>query len=257
MKVSEIITTLEKLSPVKYACDWDNIGLHVGRKDNNVNKILVSLDIDDATCDYAVKNGVDMIVSHHPLIFKGIKKINDDDIVGKRILTMIENGINGYCMHTNFDTVGGMADLASDKLGLQDAIVLEDTIEGEGIGRVGNLSKEMTIKELCELVKKVFSLEKVVLYGDENETIKRVAICPGSGKDDIDVALTKGAKVLVTGDMSYHFGIDAVSKGISIIDAGHYGIEHIFIDKIATYLMEQLNGIEVVKMEINNPQKFI
>lgn len=257
MKAYEIAELMEKLSPVRYACDWDNVGMHVGRNDNEIKKILVTLDVSDEAVEKAIKIKADMIISHHPLIFKGIKKVNESDIVGRRILTMAENCINCYCMHTNFDGVGGMAELAADRIGLQDCIVLEEVCEGEGIGRVGFLSYDMTVKELCNMVKEKFSLDRVALYGNEDEIVKNVAICPGSGKDEIELALLKGAKAIITGDVSYHYGIDSVAKGINVIDAGHYGIEHIFIDKIYSYLMENTEGIEIVKMDFNNPQKYI
>ena len=198
-----------------------------------------------------------MIVAHHPLIFKGIKQINDKDFVGRRILKMIEHGINCYCMHTNFDSVGGMADAAADKIGLKDAIVLEEILEGEGIGRVGNLDGKISVRELCDRVKTAFNLDKTVLYGDEGAVVSRVAICPGSGKDDIGLAIQKGADVIITGDITYHYGIDAVARGINVIDAGHYGIEHIFIEIVTDYLRSNTDGIEIIGMEINNPQKYI
>lgn len=257
MKAYEIAELMEKLSPIRYACDWDNVGMHVGRNDNEIKKILVTLDVSDEAVEKAVAIKADMIISHHPLIFKGIKKVNESDIVGRRILTMAENRINCYCMHTNFDCVGGMAELAADRVGLQDCIVLEEVCEGEGIGRVGFLSCDMTVKELCNMVKEKFSLDRVALYGNEDEIVKKVAICPGSGKDEIELALLKGAKAIITGDVSYHYGIDSVAKGINVIDAGHYGIEHIFIDKIYSYLIENTEGIEIVKMDFNNPQKYI
>ena len=112
MNAENIAELLMKLSPVKYACDWDNVGMHVGHKDNEINTILVTLDIDDAAIDRAIEINADMIVSHHPLIFHGIKQINDDNITGRRIMRLIENRINAYCMHTNYDCVGGMAHAA-------------------------------------------------------------------------------------------------------------------------------------------------
>ena len=89
MKAREVAELLEKQSPTYYALSWDNVGMHIGRADNTIKKILVTLDIDDKSVEYAVSAGVDMIVAHHPLIFKGVKKINEDDIIGRRILTLI------------------------------------------------------------------------------------------------------------------------------------------------------------------------
>ncbi len=258
MKAKELVDLLEQLCPREYACTWDNIGMHIGHYDKEIHKILIAVDADDAVVDFAVSNNVDMIVTHHPLLFGGIKQINDNSFMGRRVLKLIENHINCYCMHTNFDTVGGMATVSADRLSLTDCVVLSEVKDGEGIGRVGNLPQALTIKELCELVKKQFNLECVVLYGDEKLTVSRVAICPGSGKDEIQAAINLGAKVLITGDMTYHYGVDSVAQGLHIIDAGHYGIEHIFIEIITEYLENKgLNDVEVIPMEINNPQKYI
>ncbi len=256
MQAGKIASLLEKLSPIRYAAEWDNPGMNVGRSDNDVHKILVCLDADDEATGYAVRNGIDMIVSHHPLLFKGIKKINTDDITGRRILEMAENHINCYCMHTNYDTMG-MADAAADRLELIHREVLSEICDGEGIGRVGSLKKPMTTGGLCELVKERFGLDKVVLYGSEEDIIRKAAICPGSGRDEIDNALRLGAEVIITGDITYHYGIDAVARGIRIIDAGHYGLEHIFIGEIGKYLRENTTDVEIIEMKINNPQKFV
>lgn len=258
MKAIEIVELLEKLCPKEYACEWDNLGMHIGHNDNVIHKILVAVDADDEVVNFAVNNHVDMIVTHHPLLFSGIKQINESSFMGRRVMKLIENGINCYCMHTNFDTIGGMATSAAERLELTDCKVLSEVKDGEGIGRCGSLPKELTIRKLCELVKDKFNLPKVVLYGDENLIVNTVAICPGSGKDEIPNSIKLGAEVLITGDMTYHYGVDSVAQGLCIIDAGHYGIEHIFIEIVTEYLKGQLdNTICVIPMEISNPQKFI
>lgn len=258
MRASELVALLEQLCPREYACTWDNIGMHIGHYDKEIHKILVAVDADDTVVDFAVSNNVDMIVTHHPLLFGGIKQINDDSFMGRRVLKLIEKHINCYCMHTNFDTVGGMATVSADRLSLTDCVVLSEVKDGEGIGRVGNLPQPLTIKELCNLVKEQFNLEHVVLYGDENLTVSRVAICPGSGKDEIKTAINLGAQVLITGDITYHYGVDSVAQGLNIIDAGHYGIEHIFIEIITQYLENKsLSNVEIIPMKIDNPQKYI
>lgn len=257
MKARDVVDILEKLCPKQYALDWDNPGMHVGHWDNQVKKVLVAVDADDAVVDYAVNNDVDMIIAHHPLIFSGIKQINDDNFIARRVMKLIENGINCYCMHTNFDVVGGMATEAADRMELSDTVPLEETVPGEGIGRVGNLSEPATVGEICNRVKKKFGLPNVILYGDENAVVSRVGISPGSGKSMIRYAKDLEAQILITGDISYHDGTDAVAKGVHIIDAGHYGIEHIFIDIVEKYLNGNGMELEVIPMPINNPQKFI
>ena len=257
MKAREVVEMLENLCPKQYALGWDNPGMHVGHWDNQVKKVLIAVDADDTVVDYAVNNDVDMIIAHHPLIFSGIKQINDDNFIARRVMKLIENGINCYCMHTNFDVAGGMATEAADRMELLDAVPLEETVPGEGIGRVGNLPEPATVGDICRRVKEKFGLANVILYGDENAVVSRVGISPGSGKSMIEYATMLSAQVLITGDISYHDGIDSVAKGVHIIDAGHYGIEHIFIDIVKKYLIGKGTELEVVPMPINNPQKFI
>ena len=113
MKCQDIVDILDKLSPKEYACDWDNVGLLVGRKDREINKILVSLDASKEVVLYGVNQGFDMIITHHPMIFSSLKQINEDDFTAQKVLTLAEKGICYYAMHTNFDAVGGMAELAA------------------------------------------------------------------------------------------------------------------------------------------------
>ena len=118
MKCIDIIGRLEELSPPKFAEEWDNVGLLVGRKEKDINNIYIALDATDDVIDRAITLGADMIITHHPMIFSSIKKINSDDFVGRRILSLIRHDINLYAMHTNFDVMG-MADAAADEMKLK------------------------------------------------------------------------------------------------------------------------------------------
>lgn len=255
MKCSEVITILEKLSPTEYACEWDNVGLMVGEACNSVNTILVTLDADDAAIDKAVKIKADMIISHHPLIFSPLKKVNGESLTGKRVLKLIKNNIACYSMHTNFDIKGGMAQLASDMIGISNPQILEPTTANEGLGRVGEFNKAYTVGEWCQKVKDIFNLSNVILFGDIEKKVTRVAIAPGAGKDSVPYAIEKGAQLLITGDIGHHAGTDAVSQGLNIIDAGHYGIEHIFIKYIVDYLNSNIgkNNVTVIGADIHMP----
>ena len=126
MKCSEIIKILETLSPRSMACDWDNPGLLAGRSGKEVKTIFLAVDATDSVIEQAEQAGADMILTHHPLIFKGIKQVSDQNFIGRRVLRMIQDDISYYAMHTNFDAAPGcMADLAAKKLGLTDCEVLE------------------------------------------------------------------------------------------------------------------------------------
>ena len=156
-------------------------------------------------------------------------------------------------MHTNYDCVGGMAHAAASRLSMSEDDVLEETCDGEGIGRTGRPEHSMTAAELCGLVKEKFGLSHVILYGDELKMIDRISICPGSGKEYTETALKQGAQVLITGDMSYHVAADAVAEGLCIIDAGHYGIEKLFIPYMKGYLKQNLPGIELHTAPFKEP----
>lgn len=256
MKCNEIMKVLEQLSPLKYACDWDNVGLMAGNPEAQISKVLVALDCDDAAIEKAVQIGADLIVTHHPLIFGDLKNVRSDELTGKRIIKLIQNNICCYAMHTNFDAKGGMAELAANIIGLENTEVLDVILEGEGFGRVGTFSELLTLRQWAERVKTLFGLPHVIVYGDLDTHPVKIAISPGSGKDYVSCAIQKGAQLLITGDMNHHGGIDAVASGLLIIDAGHYGTEHIFVEFVSNYLKKQFlnsNHIEIVQMDKKLP----
>lgn len=260
MECKKVIELLEKQSPKSYACDWDNVGLLVGREDKEIQKIYIALDATDEAIEEAIANGADMLLTHHPMIFKGMKRVTQEDFIGRRIIRLIQNDMVYYAMHTNFDVMG-MADLAADYLGISDTRVLEITSVSEtgeeGIGRYGSLKKEMTVRECCEEVKQAFSLENVKVFGDLERKVKTAAISPGSGKSVISNALQAGVDVLITGDLDHHEGIDAVAQNMTVIDAGHYGVEHIFIPYMEQYLKREAKELEIAVQPLTFPFQII
>lgn len=249
---------IEGTYPKQKALEWDNVGLLVGRQDKDVQKVYVALDITDEVIEQAVEKKVDLIVTHHPMLFSPIKQVTDADLVGRRVLKLVQHDICYYAMHTNYDVVG-MADLSSSILELENTSVLEATnAEGtEGIGRVGNLKKPLSVLECCELVKEKFALENVKVYGDLNQMVNCVAISPGSGKHMSGLAIAKGADVFVTAEIDHHEGIDSNAEGLAIIDAGHYGLEYIFIEDLVAFLNRNIAEIEVIGANIKHPFQVI
>lgn len=260
MQCREIIEHLEQLSPTSFAEDWDNVGLLAGRYEREVHRIFVALDATDEIVDEAVRREADMLLTHHPLIFHGIKKVSDDDFIGRRIVRLLRYDISYYAMHTNFDVMG-MADAAADEMKLEHRDVLdvtfEDDIAREGIGRIGELPEKMTLFECAQYVKKCFHISNVRMYGDPKRKIRRMAICPGSGKSVLKTSIERGVDVLITGDIDHHDGIDAVAQGLCIIDASHYGLEKIFIPYMRDYLHREMPGLEVMCAEFRPPYQDI
>lgn len=253
MICSEIISSIEKKYPKNAALEWDNVGLLAGRNDKEVKKIYIALDLTDGVIARAIEAGVDMIITHHPMIFAPIKRVTDETLCGRRLITLIQQDICYYAMHTNYDVLG-MAELSGQKLGLLDAEVLEITTDtGEGIGRIGTLPERVSLEKCCELVKQAFEIPDVKVFGDLDKEVYRVAISPGSGKSMIACALEKKADVLIAGDFDHHSGLDAVDMGLAIVDAGHYGTEYMFVADVCKFLKDHMPEIEICAEETNFP----
>ena len=256
MKCYEIMECLEEVSPKSFAESWDNVGLLCGREEKEVSSIYIALDATKEVIGGAKAAGADMLLTHHPMIFKPLKRVSGSHFIGEKILTLAESGMCYYAMHTNFDVMG-MADAVAEQLGLEDRKVLsvtyEDELSKEGIGRIGALPVPMTLAECAEYVKNRCHIGQVKVFGMPAETIVMAAVCPGSGKSCIEDAVRLGADVLITGDIDHHEGIDSVEQGLAIIDAGHYGLEKIFVPYMEEYCRRKLNGVAVYTAPEKDP----
>ena len=252
MKCQEVLDKLEQLSPSSFAMDWDNSGFLVGDKNAEVTRVLLALDATNEVIEEAVEKKADFLLTHHPMIFTPVKRVVTDDVVGNKILTLAKHNIGYACMHTNFDVMG-MADAVADELGLKRKSVLdvtyEDDISKEGIGRIGLLPREVSLKELAETVKIKFHIPNVMLYGEGDIIVEKVAICGGSGSYAIKNAIQAGCQVYITRDITYHKALDAMEEGLSIIDAGHFGIEKLFIPYMKDFFAKELKQITVMCSE--------
>ena len=262
MTAKELIQKIEeKFSPEK-AASWDNSGFQAGRKQKDIKKVFLALDATEEVIAAAIACGADMLVTHHPLTMTGVRSVTSDSLTGRKLLALIQNDICCYACHTNYDVVE-MAQLAGNMMKLQKPEILEvtgtDVKTGlaMGFGRVGSLVRPVALRECGELVKTIFKLDNVKIFGDLDQVVQRVAISPGSGKSMINAAVAAKAQVLITGDIGHHEGLDAVDEGLAIIDAGHYGLEHIFIAQMGKFLEEICKDLQVVKAEIRGPFEVI
>ncbi|WP_410207375.1 Nif3-like dinuclear metal center hexameric protein [Fusobacterium sp.] len=248
MMVKDVIKLFEQRFPVKNAEDWDNVGLLVGDRKSEVKKIQVSLDATEKAIDHAVENEVDMIITHHPMIFKGIKNIDYSTVLGRKIIKLIRNGITLYAMHTNLDaTKGGLNDFVVELLGATGTAVLDENIEeaGTGIGRVYTLDKSITVKEYADLVKNTFEIPRVRIISENIEkNIRKIAVVNGSGMSYWRKVKSLGADLFITGDIGYHEALDAKESGMSLIDIGHFESETCFT-KLLKKVLEDLK-LEVI-----------
>lgn len=261
MKCSDFIQILRQQSDESYACSWDNVGLLVGNSEKDIKKVYIALDATDDVVEEAAAEKADLLLTHHPLIFQGMMRITEQDFIGRRVIALIRADMCYYAMHTNFDVMG-MAELAASRIRLKasaplEVTCVEDDGTAQGIGRVGKLERDMRLSECCALVKSAFELQHVKVFGNPDQTVRCAAICPGAGKSDVKHALQAGADVYITGDIDHHTGIDAAACGMAVIDAGHYGIEHIFIAYMAQYLREHVPELEIVMQGRTEPFQII
>ncbi len=248
VKCQTIAGILDELAPRRLAEDWDNVGLLVGDGKQKIKKVMVCLDVPQWVIEEAIEKNIDMIVSHHPMIFGGIKRVNTDTAVGRKIISLIKNNISLYCMHTNYDIVsGGLNEIFAKELGFSESSVIREICKEEpgGFGRIASLEKETTLSLYADTVKAVLGADSVSFAGDPNSRIKKVALLNGSGSKFMNSARFAGADVLVTGDMQYHDILDALEMGLCIVDAGHFSTEKIMIRHIAEFLRNKLQELKL------------
>ena len=223
-KVKDVTKVVEEFAPLSIQEKWDNSGLCIGSPEAPVTSVLLGLDCTPELVDEAIECGADMIITHHPLIFGGLKKITPDDMVGEAVFKAIKAGISIYAAHTNADKViAGVSGAMAAKLGLTDVQILEEDGEGTGLGVVGNLPEPMTAEQAVELVKSRFALKTVRTSKPVEGKIERVAMCGGSGGSLISAAKAAGAQLYLSGDISYHNFF--TPEGFMLMDIGHYESE--------------------------------
>lgn len=229
--VQDICTLLEKFAPLEYQESYDNAGLILGKREMSLTGVLVCLDVSEPVINEALRLGCNMIVSHHPLIFKGIRSLTGNGRIDECLVKSIKNDLAIYGGHTNVDSViNGVNGKISEKIGLMDLSILAPKNpsscpdEQHGSGIVGNLETEMDENEFLKHVKTIFGCNLLRHSALTGRPVKRVAVCGGSGNEFIENAKIAGATVFLTGEARYH-DFFTEGMGIMLIDAGHYETE--------------------------------
>lgn len=256
VKVREIAEYLEGKYPICLAEGYDNPGLILGDMESEINGVLIALELNEKTIDEAYEKGCNLIITHHPFIFKAIKKVTMNDPKGRMIIKMIQKGINNLVLHTNYDSAAdGMNDAIAASLGLSSIKTLcidskSESYSEAGIGRYGELDKEFSLSEFAELVKSKLNIQNIRVSGALNKRVRRIAVIGGSGESYIKYAFEKGCDAVVTGDMEHHQALDWIDTGIAVIDAGHYGSEKIFMQEMCNIINSKFN-INCIITEVN------
>lgn len=240
--VAQVADVMEVIAPKHLAETWDNPGLLVGDPAQKVQKILVVLDVSERVVDLAVKLSAELIISHHPLIFKPIKKIRTDLPTGKLLKKILTQNLAVFAAHTNLDSaLGGVNDVLANRLGLVKVRPLTQAADGEpGLGRIGELESAIGIDDFITMVKDKLRVPYVRLVAGGDGKIKKVAICGGSGAEFIDRAALRGADAYLTGDIRYHDAQRAADLGIYTVDAGHFGTEYPIVHELTVRLGQEM-----------------
>lgn len=248
MITKDIINFLEEKYPRSNAEEWDNVGLLVGNNKKDVKKIQLSIDATEKAVDYAAQNNVDMIVTHHPLIFKPLKSIVMSELSGRKIIKLIENGLNLYSIHTNLDSSkDGLNDYILELLEVKKYKIIDINANDEtaGIGRMYTLEEKITILEYADFIKTKMEIKNVrVTSNDLKSEVKKIALINGSGMSYWRKVKSLGADLFITGDISYHDALDAKESGLHLIDIGHFESENCFSELLKKNLEEV--GLEVL-----------
>ncbi len=244
MKVRDIINIIEDFAPLRLQEDWDNSGLIIGSPDAEVNSALIALDCTPELVDEAIECGADLIITHHPLIFSGLKKISPEDMVGLAVIKAISAGIAIYSAHTSIDKViKGVSGAMATKLNLKNVEILDDDGEGFGLGVVGELEQAISSQELIDLVKERFSLKTIKMSRPIKGNIKKIAMCGGAGSSLIPKAVSSGAQAYISADMSYHHFF--TQEEFMIMDIGHYESEIEIVEVLLSLIKKKFPNFAV------------
>lgn len=222
MTVKELYEKMSERIPEQLREEWDNDGLMCSADSSGeVRRALVSLDVTEEVVDYAIENGFDLIVSHHPLIFKPVSRLIEDDHIARKLIKLISNNVSVFSFHTRADkVVGGVNDQLCDLIGLYGTKPFGDG----GIGRIGRLDEECSLEDFVYRVKDQLGLQ-TILVSDGYNRVGTVAVLGGDGKDYVRAAIEAGADTYISGRIGYNVMEEAAEMGINLIEAGHYFTE--------------------------------
>ena len=259
--VGSLSDFLNQLAPLSLSEDWDNTGLLVGNHDQPVTKLMTCLTVtEDVVCE-AVQEGVDLIVSHHPMLFRATKKVTAATAEGRMLLKLITNGIAVYSPHTAFDSCRmGINQRLAEALRLSKIQCLRssDLAEHPGSGRWGDLAPGVALSDFLKQVKQVVSADYLEFCGNLESVVSRVAVACGSAAEFLEDAIGQGCDTFVTGEARFHSALEAQAAGVNLILVGHYESERPAVEWLASEIESQVSGLQVMvsQRDLNPLQLF-
>ena len=235
--VAQVLALVNGIAPFELAEEWDNVGLLAGAPENRVERVLCALDLRMDVVEEAVRRDCQLIVTHHPILFRGRKNLRETDAEGRLLCALVRSGIAMIAAHTNFDNASpGVNDALASVLGLEKVVVLEN---GMRLGQI----KQTDFGMFCQIAEAALR-GPVRCYGDATRAIGCVAVLGGAGEDFAPQAIEAGADVYLTGEMAYHKALDAVDNGLCVIEAGHAATEYPAISLLCRGLQNAADAVQ-------------
>ena len=261
MYIKEIISLIEDYAPLKFQASFDNSGLLCGNPERELTSILLCIDVTEEVIKEAIDKGHNLIISHHPLIFSGLKHITPATYVERCVIDAIKHDITIYAAHTNMDVVSnGVSGRMADKLDLYHRQILQpegDPMDGNGFGIIGELQQPVESMAFLQQVKEIFRCDRLRYTTPHTSSIQRVAVCGGAGASFFKQALAGQADIYISGDFKYH-DFFLTENRIMIADIGHYESEQFTKEIFYEILTKKISKFAVQFSEINtNPIKYL
>lgn len=269
MQLQELMNRIEKKYPRFLAESWDNVGLMIGDSNQDIQKVLVVLEINEAVVEEAIEKKVDLIVTHHPFFFSKFNHITSDNVKGALSILLIQNQIAVYSMHTNYDIAfDGMSDAFIRSIGYESEEIFLPVSPEEwyvkdhngkipGLGRIFTLEQPITLESLSKNIKEKLSMPCIRYIGNQYAKVQRIAVITGGAADYYADAKAARADVLISGDMKYHIAHDALDSKMNVIDCGHFETENIFATSMREFLTS-ICSLEIISSTVNlNPFRYI
>lgn len=248
MRFDEAIDIIEKIASPEWGASWDNSGVQVNVGNDEINNIMFCLEINDEVIEEAIDKSVDLIVTHHPLLFVRPDRVDINEITGRYLIKLIKSGISVYSAHITFDN----APLGNNYY-LAKLLKLEDICEIEGdIGVIGELPYEMNFKEALGHIEESLDLPPhyIKAVGRDGMIIEKIALCTGAGGDLIYTAHNESCQMVITGDVKLNIAQDAKALDMALVDAGHYGTEKFFSENFMSQFKEILDETGVCDVKL-------
>lgn len=247
--INDICQFMEKFAPTQLAEDWDNVGLLIGDRTQSIERVMTCLTVTPRTVAEAVQRRADLIVTHHPIPFRPMKRLTTDTITGGIVWQLARAGISVYSPHTGFDSAeNGINQSLGIRLGLEGLeplIPQEDGVQAVGAGRLGQLQESQTLAEFVSSIKLSLSIDSIRVVNSEDSSVKRVAIACGSGGSFLGKAKARGCDTLVTGEATFHTCLEAEARGMSLVLLGHFASERFAVETLAELLKVSFESTEI------------